>query len=347
MLRSPREIRFYEKEDLRLLGALSEPDRASLRAVAHAGAIEDRPNATVALVRLRDEAARDALAALLASPARADALIPMRFVGDAADGHRDLVTPWLLELLDSADPALRHEAGLTCGTLRVADAGPRLVKLVRAATEAAAGGEQSQQLNDLFYAAARAWPSREVADELRRWLALYPDPGDLIGFDARPVSAVVEIVRRGEPSARDWALRWCVEWLGARKYEGSDTADMVNVLVAGGTASVPLLEDVVQHSPYSAGAGCALKALAALDPVRAEHHARHHWAVSLGRSRGTRRAVPGSRGAGRGRVGGPDRQPDARSGRHLRHGVGRYRRLGRTARRSARRRADRRQGSHR
>jgi hypothetical protein len=111
MLRSPREIRFYEKEDLRLLGALSEPDRASLRAVAHAGAIEDRPNATVALVRLRDEAARDALAALLASPARADALIPMRFVGDAADGHRDLVTPWLLELLDSADPALRHEAG--------------------------------------------------------------------------------------------------------------------------------------------------------------------------------------------------------------------------------------------
>ncbi|TDD41180.1 hypothetical protein [Saccharopolyspora elongata] len=42
--------------------------------------------------------------------------------------HEDLLTPWLLEMLGSDDEALHRSAAATLGILRIAAAGPRLLR---------------------------------------------------------------------------------------------------------------------------------------------------------------------------------------------------------------------------
>lgn len=275
VLAAPRKINFWDDRDIRLLAMMSAEDRAELRLVAETGAVEDRVKAAIALARLRDEAAGDVLAGVLADPACVtETALYIDGVADAFGEHDELLTPWLAVLLDTGDEVSRRCAATSCGQLRVAATGPRLLRLARTGlAELRRTGEHSWDPLSFLTSAAKAWPSREVAEEVQVWLGLRADPDpELAPIDYRPTEAAAQLAARAEPGVYEWALRWCAETLVA-----GDSSYVVDALLARGQESLPVLDEVVRTSPHEAAAGAALTALAVLDPDRADHYARTDW----------------------------------------------------------------------
>ncbi|MEV6233016.1 hypothetical protein AB0L88_34650 [Saccharopolyspora shandongensis] len=273
MLANPGDISFHDATDLRLLAAMTQEDRAELRAAARSGAGWDRTFATVALARLRDEAAGDLLADLVADPARwEDTASALRIGADESGSaalaeHEDLLAPWLLEMLGSDDEAVRRSAAATLGILRIAAAGPRLLRLAQSAIdELPSSEERTSTAWVLLNAAAGTSPGREVADQVRRWLDLPIDHAQW------PADALAAIAARAEPGVYEWALERCADRL-----MNGDTRCTVDALAGRGRESLPLLEKVALESPHRDAPGKALEAIAALDSGLAERHAREHW----------------------------------------------------------------------
>ncbi|MGW5647279.1 hypothetical protein ACWEV3_09400 [Saccharopolyspora sp. NPDC003752] len=273
ILAAPGDISFHDATDLRLLAAMTEEDRAQLRTVARSGRGWDRTFAAVALARLRDEAAGDLLAGLVADPdCWDDTAVALRIGADesgaaALTEHEDLLTPWLLEMLGSDDEALHRSAAATLGILRIAAAGPRLLRLAESAIDELPGSEERTSTAwVLLNAAAETWPSREVADQVRRWLDLPIDHAQW------PADALTTIAARAEPGAYEWALERCADRL-----MNGHTRYTVDALVGRGRESLPLLEKAVLESPHQEAAAMALQAIAVLDPALAERHAREQW----------------------------------------------------------------------
>lgn len=274
---APREFPLHDADQLRLIDGLSESDRAVLREAARTGAIEDRAKAVVILARLGDEAARPALAELLNGSRELPVVAAMAYLGPAAERHLDLLTPWLLAMLDPPDPWAFGLAARACGALRLAAAGPSLVALVRAADAASGTSVVTGDAVALLDAMACAWPSREAAEVVREWLARHPDDGGPLGFSPRPLRAMAEIARRGADGDREWAARWCLDWLGSRAYGGNDTAEMSAALAFCGEWVVPLVEQAALTAPEPTGRESVFTALAALDGELAGRFAREHW----------------------------------------------------------------------
>ncbi|WP_143261968.1 hypothetical protein [Allokutzneria sp. NRRL B-24872] len=281
MVAAPRKIDFWDDRDLRQLAAATEQDRERLRDAVRSGPVEDRVMAAVALARLHNEAAPDLLAIVMAD--RECHLHLVRNIAHVVPDstrrrvrfeHEALITPWLLDLLDSEDDEVRHLAACMSGRLRVAATGPRLLRLAQSELrEVWVGGERSCAPPFALVFAAQAWPGGEVSDEVRGWIdsQVVPPPGEHSG-DHRPTEAVAELAAWGEPGSYEWALRWCGEELLAGR-----TQHTVDALLTRGRESIPLLENGVRQSLRDPAAGAALQALAVLDPDRAEQHARAGW----------------------------------------------------------------------
>ncbi|MPZ25114.1 MAG: hypothetical protein GEV12_01345 [Micromonosporaceae bacterium] len=265
--RSPREIVFLNDDHLRVLSEAGEPPREALRVAALDGDAEDRIPAVVALARMGDERAREALAGLLAEAALAGRVAAeLESLGHAYGGLADLAEPWLIGALASDDERTRRSAAQTCGRLRVAGAGPALVAL--------AGSEPSDRFAArCALAAARASPRREVLVEVdRQWKS---------GRERGSLSlALVELAARGPAGVYEQSLRRCADLLAERSHDGSLPRALVGVLTARGAESQPLLDKVVRRSRHSEAVALALEALVAIDPELAERRARKVWRKS-------------------------------------------------------------------
>ncbi|MEU9112047.1 hypothetical protein AB0D04_09700 [Streptomyces sp. NPDC048483] len=273
LLAAPSNIDFMDERDLRLLAKVTEEDRAELRAGALSGGTWPgfRVKAVVALVRLRDGAARDLLAAVLADQECLQvALSNIEYVGDGFGDHEELITPWLLGLLDSDDRYLRRCAALACERLGVAAAGPRLLELAQAGLADLRVGREEYVGDPLIFltAAARIWPGREVAQEVRRWL---DRPGAKNRTECWPGKPLRLIAERAEPGVYEEALQRCAE-----EVLSGAANSTVKGLLSRGQEGLPLLDRAVREAPDHA-AGRALEALAKLDPDRAAHYALEDW----------------------------------------------------------------------
>ncbi|RZS37677.1 hypothetical protein EV193_105235 [Herbihabitans rhizosphaerae] len=254
----PSEVYLLDEPD-KTLAKMTDADRATLRATAAGGPEVERVAAAIVLARAGDEHAAAALAEVITDPVcRREAHLHLNHLGRIAfAAHADLLTPWLLDLLDNGDEVDRRSAAGSCGYLRVSAAGPRMLRLAREGIAAIrAGGEHSWDPQWFLHWAAEAWPTREVSDEVRAWMDR---------DDYRPVEAIPPLAARGF----EWALRWCAENVGAHGI--SSAAD---ALVERGADSVPLLEEALR---VPRPAGGALVTLARIDLAKAGAHARADW----------------------------------------------------------------------
>ncbi|MFD4193967.1 hypothetical protein [Amycolatopsis thermoflava] len=205
ILADPAEIELrYSGDDLRLLRRASESERDRLREVARDGAPESRVPATLALARLGG--AREALAATLADDACTGLLADgIGALGENYPEYADLVAPWAARVLgaigfplrDSVSPELRGLAS-ACGELRIAEAGPVLLRISRAADEPSY--REKWPLDSVLFlaAAAKVWPVAEVSEEITDRFG--PNPDD---SDSHVVEAIGALAARGEPEVAE------------------------------------------------------------------------------------------------------------------------------------------------
>jgi hypothetical protein len=266
VLDQPGKLNFYSTRDQRLIEKMSEDERAVLRAAARSGPTADRVLATVALARLRDPAAAGLLAALLADETCWSELHDLLHLRVVFADHAGLVTPWVLDrLAEQEQTPLRAGVALLARNLRIEAAGPRLLEMAQTGIAAAcATGEHDWRPQNHLDFAAEVWPSKEVADEVRRWLDPPPEWAPMFAeFRYRANDAIAALAANGEPGVYEWALRLCAE---------TRTDVAMDALIARGAESIPLLEAAIAVPDRDVDTW--LRTLARISPEHAERIVR-------------------------------------------------------------------------
>lgn len=281
LLDHPGQIATYREYDGRLLDATTHNERARLRRAIHSGDPKDRVMGVIALARLRDKNAGEALSELLADPSYLDETVAkLGFIGEAFPSYQYVVLPGLFTMLASTDARRRRIAASICGQLRIqATAGPLLD-----ASRALAADDQPMS-HWFLAAAARITAAGPAADDVRQLLTL-PDSAELdsayIGHVFAP--AVAAIAERGARYGRnsqhnlshqEWAVRWCAE--NVLTATGVTCSILIRALRRSGPAGMEALKSVVRRNPPVGSAGPALLALVDLDPLFALRAALTNW----------------------------------------------------------------------
>jgi hypothetical protein len=266
VLEHPGKLNLYGDRDRRLIEKMGEDDLAVMRIAARSSPPKDRVMAVVVLARLRDPAAGDLLADLLADETCWSELFDLHHLRDAFADYAGIVTPWVLDrLAEPEQTPLRAGAALLARNLRIEAAGPRLLEMAQTGIAAAcATGEHDWHPQNHLDYAAEVWPAKEVADEVRRWLDPPPEQAPMFReFGYRPSEAIAALAARGEPGVYEWALRLCAE-------SRSDVA--MDALVARGAESIPLLEAAIGVPDRDVDTW--LRTLARISPAHAERIVR-------------------------------------------------------------------------
>lgn len=262
ILEQPAKLNFHSDRDLRLIEKLSEDDLAVMRTAARSSPPADRVMAVVALARLRDPAAADLLAALLADETCWSDVFALAQLGEAFTDYAEIVTPWVMDrLAEPEQTPLRAGVALLARNLRVEAAGPRLLEMAQTGIAAAcAAGEHDWRPQNHLDFAAEVWPAKEVADEVLRWLDPPQEWAPMFEkFGYRPSDAIAALAARAEPGVYEWALRLCAE---SRSHVAMDA------LVARGAESIPLLEAAIAVPDRDVDTW--LRTLARISPEHAE-----------------------------------------------------------------------------